>query len=71
MSFGTGIAAVVVFLFGMLLVITVLEIICDREGWPPVGQRVHAWARSNGWFSAVFLLALWTLLAHFLLNPVH
>ena len=71
MSFGTGIASVIVFISLVLFGITVLDIICDREGWPPIGQRVHAWARRNGWFSAVFLLALWTLLTHFLLNPVH
>ena len=71
MSFSTGISLVIVFVFSMLFGIVVLDIICDRMGWPPIGQRVHAWARANVWFSAVFLLTLWTLLADFLLNPVH
>jgi hypothetical protein len=70
MSFATGVSLVIIFVFGMLFGIAMLEIVCDRNGWPPIGQRVHAWARQNAWFSAVFLLALWTLLTHFLLNPV-
>lgn len=71
MSFSMGISLVIVFVFGMLFGIVVLDIICDRKGWPPIGQRVHAWSSANVWFSAVFLLTLWTLLAHFLLNTVH
>lgn len=70
MPFATGISLVIIFVFGMLFGVVVLDIISDRNGWPPIGQRVNAWATANAWFSAAFLLALWTLLAHFLLNPV-
>jgi hypothetical protein len=69
-SYQVGIALVVAFITAIFLGIAVLDVYFHAHGSPSVGYRVQRWSRRNQVLSAALILVLFTLLTHFLANPV-
>jgi hypothetical protein len=69
-TYGGGMTAIIVFIFGVLIVICALELISLLLDRPSVGYRVQKWSRRNPLYAAGLLFVLCTLLVHFLLNAI-
>ncbi len=67
-TYRDGIAAVIAVIFGLLVAISLLDLVCELMDWPSIGYRVQGWARRNPWFVLVLLLGFTALLAHFVAN---
>jgi len=70
-TYSHGMAAVVAFVFAVLVVICVLDLVCAVRGWPSLGYRLQQWSRTNWLFVAAGLLILATLETHFAGNCIH
>ena len=70
-TYSVGMAAVIWLIFGFLFAISVLEAYCDFKGWPTISNQVAHWSQRNRWLSGAIVAALFILLAHFVLNPLH
>jgi len=70
-TYSLGMAIAIWSVFGLLGIISVLEVYCDVRRWPTISNRIAGWARVNRWLSAAIVAALFILLAHFVLNPLH
>jgi hypothetical protein len=69
-TFAIGMAAVVWFLAGALAVVLWFDLDLHRRALPTVGDQLRVWSAGNPWWSAVVVLVMFTLLAHFVLNPL-
>lgn len=70
-SFRDGIRIVIGFVFGALLVLSLLDWFFALKRWPSIGLRLQQWSRVNPWFVFFLLLIAGALLAHFMANPIH
>ena len=70
-TYSIGMALVIWLVFGLLFAISVLEAYCDIRGWPTISNQIASWSKRDRWLSAAIVAALFVLLAHFVLNPLH
>jgi hypothetical protein len=69
-TYGGGMTAIIIFIFGVLIVICALDLVSVLQDRPSTGYRVQRWSRRNPLYAAGLLLILCTLLGHFLLNAI-
>jgi multisubunit Na+/H+ antiporter MnhB subunit len=69
-TYGGGMTAIIIFIFGVLIGICVLDLVSLLQDRPSIGYRVQRWSRRNPLYAAGLLLILCTLLGHFLLNSI-
>lgn len=69
-TFSVGMALVVWSLTLILAVVLWLDLDLHRKGWPTVGDQLRVWAADNPWWSFGMVLILFTILGHFVLNPL-
>jgi hypothetical protein len=63
-----GIIAVVAFLTIVLAAIAAFDAYLEATGSPPIAARLQVWARRYPLFSAIVIVLLGAMLAHFFLN---
>jgi len=66
-----GMTAVIWLVFGLLAAIAALEAFCEFKGWPAMSDRIADWSVGNPWLARSLVTALFVLLAHFVMNPLH
>ncbi len=69
-SYPQGMAIVVYVLFGILITISLLEVLCELKRWPSISHQVESWADRNPWYAGALLALLFIFIAHFVLNPL-
>ena len=69
-TYRMGMAAVIFVLCLIVTYISLLDTIADFKGWPNVTERIDDWTNKNPWLARAVVVALFTLLAHFVLNPL-
>jgi multisubunit Na+/H+ antiporter MnhB subunit len=69
-TYGGGMTAIIIFIFGVLIAICALDLASLLQDRPSIGYRVQKWSRRNPLYAAGLLLVLCTLLGHFLLNNI-
>ncbi len=62
--------ALVVFIFGVMTVLSVIQFVVYLKGWRSIGYILEQWSITNDWFAGALLLVVGVFLAHFLLNPL-
>jgi hypothetical protein len=70
-TYQEGIKHVIIFVFGVLTSIVLLDVVFAWRKWNPISLRVQEWARVNPLFAAALVILVGALLAHFIGNPVH
>lgn len=69
-TYRIGMAAVIWVLCLIVTYIAAFDTAADIRGWPNVTERIDGWTRNNPWLARALVLFLFTLLAHFVLNPL-
>lgn len=69
-TYRVGMAAVIFVLCLIVTFIAALDTLADINGWRSVTERIDDWTRKNPWLARALVLFLFTLLAHFVLNPL-
>ena len=70
-TYAVGMAAVVLFVTFIAVFVTGIDAISAIRHRPTVSQQIGEWAYRNPWLARGVVGVLFTLLAHFVLNPLH
>jgi succinate dehydrogenase hydrophobic anchor subunit len=70
-TYPAGMAFVVWGITGIVFIISMLQLACDKHGWPSLSYQICEWSSANPWLARGYVLLLFVLLAHFVLNQLH